>query len=216
MEDGKPAISFSSEKVTALFAPFNLTLVAKFQSKSPPRINEIMPEFKKLNLKRGFSISMLDNRHLLISLFLDEDFTRLWLKGSLFIVGSSLSLTKWSPSYTPKINSPLVPCWVTFKKFPIMLFHVEALYEIAKLIGNPLRMDQATAHRSVLTKAKVCIEVDASSAPPKSIVVEAGGVMHSIEVVYDDYPKYCSHCTKLGHELASCFKKYPHLKSFFE
>lgn len=67
-------------------------------------------------------------------------------------------------------------------------------------------MDQATAHRSVLTKAKVCVEVDASVSPPTSIIVDAGGISHCVEVVYDDYPKYCTFCTKLGHGITECFK----------
>lgn len=199
--EGKPAISFSSEEVSALASPFNLTLVGKCLGKTPPKISEIMHEFKKLNLKQGFSISFLDYRHLIITLFLEEDFTKLWLKSSLFIAGVTLVLTKWTSSYNPEMDSPIVPCWITFKKLPVMLFHVEALFEIAKLIGNPLRMDQATTHRSVLTKAKVCVEVDASVSPPTSIVVEAGGVLHNVDVVYDEYPKYCKHCAKLGHEM---------------
>lgn len=49
--DGKPAISFSSVEVQALSHPFALTLVGKFMGKSPPKITDIMPDFKKLNLK---------------------------------------------------------------------------------------------------------------------------------------------------------------------
>lgn len=200
--------------VQTLSAPFSLTLVSKFMGKTTPRINEISPEFNKMNIKKGFSLTLLDNKHLLITLNLEEDFTRLWLKGSLFIAGSTLTLTKWSPSYSPEMDSPLVPCWVTFKKLLVMLFQVEDLYEISKLIGNPLRMDQATAHISVLTKAKVCIEVDACTAPPVSIVVEVGGVSHTVEVVYDQYPRFCTHCTKLGHDVDSCYVKHNHLKSW--
>lgn len=88
-----------------------------------------------------------------------------------------------------------------------MLLHVEALLEIAKLIGKPLIMDQATAHRSVLIKARVCVEVDASKVLPTSVIVDAGAISHSVEVVYDEYPKYCSYCYKLGHQISECFKK---------
>lgn len=142
---------------------------------------------EKLALKQGFNLRMLDYRHVMITLFLEEDFTKLWLKGSLFLCGFTLVLTKWTPSYTPEVDSRIVPCWITFKKLPVLLYYHEALYEVAKMVGNPLRMDKATAHKSIFSKAKVCVEVDASSSPPTSVVVQAGGLSHHIEVVYDDY-----------------------------
>lgn len=74
---GQPAIRFSEKEVQDLAAPFSMTLVGKFMGKNPPKINEIAPEFKKLGLKRVFSVSLLDFRHLIITLFLEEDFTKL-------------------------------------------------------------------------------------------------------------------------------------------
>ena len=49
--------------------------------------------------------------------------------------------------------------------------------------------------------------------PPLNLVVEASGVTHKLEIVYDDYPKFCSHCSKLGHAIDSCYIKHPNLKS---
>lgn len=174
---------------------------------NPPKISEITPEFRKISLKQGFNLSMLDYRHVMITLFLEEDFTKLWLTGSLFLCGFTLVISKWSPSYTPEVDSPIVPCWITFKKLPVMLYFHEALYEVAKMVGCPLRMDKATAHKSVFSKARVCVEVDASAEPLTTVVVQAGGLTHNIDVVYDDFPTYCTYCTKLGHKLENCFKK---------
>lgn len=157
---------------------------------------------------------MLDNRRLILTLNLEEDFTRIWLKGSLFISGCTLLFSKCTPCYSPEVDSPLVPCWVTFKKLTTMLFHAEALFEIYKLVGNPLRMDQATAHRSILAKGRVCVEVDANVPPPKSTVVEAGGVSHYVDVIYDEYPSNCSFCSKLGHDLLVCCHKNPSLRTW--
>lgn len=94
VQQGKLAIKFTCEEVHALAQPVQLTLVGKFMSKSPPKIFEIMSEFKKMSLKGGFSFNLLDARHLIITLFLEEDFTKLWFKGSLFIAGTTLVLTK--------------------------------------------------------------------------------------------------------------------------
>lgn len=73
-------------------------------------------------------------------------------------------------------------------------------------------MDQDTAHRSVLTRARVCVEVDASKDLPTTLFVEVGGVLHSVDVVYDEFPKYCGFCSKHGHDTLSCFKKNPSLR----
>ena len=107
IKNGKPGIKFLDNEVQVLSTPFMFSLVGKFTSKTPPKISEIMPEFKKISLKKGFSLSMLDNRHLLISLNLEEDFTKLWLKGSLFINGHALHLTKWTPSFTDRKSTHL-------------------------------------------------------------------------------------------------------------
>ena len=115
LSGGIPAIKISDVEVAKLAAPYALALVGKFMGK-PPRLNDIAPEFNKLNLKKGFSISMLDESNLFIKLRLEEDFTKLWLKGSLFIAGTTMVLSKWSHAYTPEKDSPLVPCWVTLKK----------------------------------------------------------------------------------------------------
>lgn len=63
-----------------------------------------------------------------------------------------------------------------------------------------------------VTKARECVEVNASQAAPSAIVVDAGGISHTVEVVYDEYPKYCNFFLKLGHQITDCFKKNPSLK----
>lgn len=93
-----------------------------------------------------------------------------------------------------------------------MFFQAEALFEIAKLVGNPLRMDQATAHRTVLMRARVCVEVDSSKSLPTTIFVDVHGLMHVVDVIYDEFPHYCTFCSKLGHDIGTYFKKHPELK----
>ena len=108
--NGIPAVRFNCAEISELSKPFDLSLVGKFMAKTPPKISEIALDFKKFKLKAGFNVSFIGSRHIIIKLFLEEDFTKLWLKSSLFIAGSALSLAKWSPSYTPELDSPIVPC----------------------------------------------------------------------------------------------------------
>lgn len=95
-----------------------------------------------------------------------------------------------------------------------MLSLVDALFEVAKLIGNPLRIDQGTANRTLLTKVRFCVEVNAFITPPISTVMEASGIFHFVNVVYDGYPQFCSHCFKFGHDLNAFYVEYPMLKSW--
>lgn len=159
-----------------------------------------------MNLKSGFSESLLDVRQLLITLFLEEDFTKVCLQGSLFITGSTLILTKWTP-YTPETDSPLVPCLITFKKLAIILFPVEALYKIAKLVVHPLRMDQTTKHKFVLTKSRVCVRWMLLLHHLPLFFVEACDFTHYVDVVYEEYPMFCSFCMKICHDINVFFLK---------
>ena len=71
--------------------PFKLTLVGKF-SYNHPRMELIRKYFSSLGLNRNSQISLFDNRHILIKLNVEEDYTRLWVKQIWYVYGSAMRI----------------------------------------------------------------------------------------------------------------------------
>lgn len=44
--------------------------------------------------------------------------------------------------FSLEYESPGVPVCVSLEKLPIFVFHKEALYEIGKLLGNPVKIEE--------------------------------------------------------------------------
>lgn len=119
-----------------------------------------------------------------------------------------MRLFKWSPDFNPKAESPIVPIWITLKKVPLYLCYVEALFELVKPIGRPLRGDNHTANFSRLDKVRVCVEVDLSKLLLKHICVNALENSFTFNILYEDLPNYCHFCLRLGHLEDNCHVKF--------
>lgn len=114
---------------------------------------------------------------------------------------------KWSPNYSVEDESSIVSVWISLENLPIFLFHKEALFEIGKLLGTPVKIDVYTANKSKLSQANLCIEMDISKALPNHLwigILEKGV---AVKVNYGSIPHYCNHCNKLGHLEAKCLAK---------
>lgn len=170
------------------------------------------PTLKNLKFKGRFTVSFMDYRHVIIRLFTEEDYTNLWLCGTINVGAAPMRLFKWSPGFSPKDESPIVPVWVTLKKVPLYLYYVEALFELVKPIGRPLRVDNHTANLSRLDKVRVCVEIDLSKPLLKNICVKALDSNFTLNVHYEDLPNYCSFCSRQGHLEANCHVKFPEKK----
>lgn len=65
--------------------------------------------------------------------------------GPWFVFGHYIMLTKWKPNFWPSSNpfsSILVR--VRFPQLPVEYFNELALFDIAKMIGTPIKVDFAT------------------------------------------------------------------------
>lgn len=210
-EEDTAFVNFSSDEVNALSAPFAYILVGKF-SNGVPRIAEVAPALLDLKIKGRFEVSFMDYRHIYIRLYTEEDYRNLWLSEMVNIGACPMRMFKWSPDFSPKAKSPIVPVWITLKKVPLYLFYAEALFELVKPIGRPLRVDNHTANLARLDKVRGCVEVDLTKPLLKHICVTALGTSFTLNVHYEDLPGYCSFCARLGHVEENCHVKNPEKK----
>lgn len=123
------------------------------------------------------------------------------------VAGIPMTFFKWSPMFSLEDESLVVPIWVSLEKLPIFLFHKEALYEIGKLLGNPVKIDGYTANRSKLCQENLCIELDVSKPLPNHLWLKTMDKGFAVKVSYSKVPHYCVNCHKLGHLEANCLAK---------
>ncbi|XP_021863901.1 uncharacterized protein [Spinacia oleracea] len=78
-----------------------------------------------------------------------------------------------------------VPIWIQFPQLNFMYWGEKSLYKIAGMVGNPVKMDQATKRREKLQYARVLVEVCLSQELPETVEYEnVDGEMVSQKVVY--------------------------------
>ncbi|KAL0407595.1 UNVERIFIED_CONTAM: hypothetical protein Sradi_1693900 [Sesamum radiatum] len=133
---------------------------------------------------------------------------RIW-----YLNGFPMRVFKWSPTFTPDIESPIVPIWVSLPTLPAHLFRKETLFAIASNIGTPLQIADSTFNQSNLSKARVCVEVDLLKPLLEEIDIKICGQTIVQRIEYEEVPRYCTLCKHLGHNDAECYSKGDALKT---
>ncbi|KAL9420883.1 hypothetical protein AB3S75_038453 [Citrus x aurantiifolia] len=209
---GEPAVHFSTAEIQTMAEPFKLSLVGKFSFGRPP-MELIRKFFVSLGLKGNCQISLLDARHVLIKLALEEDYSRIWVRQSWFINGRGMRVFKWSTDFRCSAESPIVPVWVSLPYLPVHFIHCKsALCSIASAIGTPLRVDHATASVNRPSVARVLVEYDVSKPLLPRIWIGEGESGFWQTVVFERVPAYCESCKHLGHSVDSCYIANPELR----
>ncbi|KAK0571609.1 hypothetical protein LWI29_018788 [Acer saccharum] len=113
-----------------------------------------------------------------ILLNLDADKNMVWSLGSLNLKPGVLRLQPWIPDFNPALH---------------------------KGIGVPLRLDRATVESDFGHFARILVDIDVSTVPPSSLLLERDESHSSfISVEYENLPAFCSICSFIGHFLNVC------------
>ncbi|KAL2224636.1 UNVERIFIED_CONTAM: hypothetical protein Sindi_2930700 [Sesamum indicum] len=98
--DKGPTLIFTDAEAEVLAAPLKFALVGKFLHGAP--LYSILHKLiAGTGIKNKFTVSMLNNRHVLISLSCEADFSRLWLRRIWYIQGYPMRIFKWTHVFTP-------------------------------------------------------------------------------------------------------------------
>lgn len=111
-----------------------------------------------------------------------------------------MRFSKWTPHFSLEADSPIL-VRVAFVKLLIFLFNKEALFEIGKLIGKPIKVDGYTTNKSKLNQASVCIELDITQPHPTHVWINLLDFGLAVKVSYFHIGHEEIHC--LANEKAS-------------
>ncbi|XP_074310090.1 uncharacterized protein LOC141645569 [Silene latifolia] len=100
-----------------------------------------------------------------------------------------------------------VPIWIKLVGLELKFWGPNALKKISGIIGEYLRCDDATMHKTLLSYAKILVKVKMDQKFPSSVdFMDEKGKLQTIKVEYDWLPLKCSQCNGMGHLAASCRK----------
>ena len=122
-----------------------------------------------------------------------------------------MRVVKWSPNTHLMKESPIALVWLAFSYLPVHCFEKSMLFALASAFGNPLKLDEATANLTRPSVARVLVEMDVSKSFRERIWIGSEKKGFFQRVVFENLPKYCSYCFKMGHEMSKCYIKTPSL-----
>ncbi|KAG6491488.1 hypothetical protein ZIOFF_052839 [Zingiber officinale] len=161
--------------------------------------------FKGLGLSITYNIRFLRAGHIFLHLTSIEDMARIWTRGVWRIGGSILRIFKWTPHFSYEAESSLVPVWVQFPDLPVHMFNKNCVFSMARIVGCPIKIDEATADGSRLFMARACVEIDLLKPRVEQFLIGIGEEHRMQRVVYERTPEYCQYCRHLGHAEADCY-----------
>ncbi|KAK0605024.1 hypothetical protein LWI29_021929 [Acer saccharum] len=162
-------------------------LKAKMQS-----IWKLNSVWRLISLGKGYFQILLNS---------DADKNMVWILGSLNLKPGVLRLQPWMPDFNPTLHkSSNAQVWVRFYDLSWEYWHPKIISDLARGIGVPLRLDRATVEGDFGHFTRVLVDIDVSTVPPSSLLLERDDSHSSfISVEYENLPAFCSTCSSIGH-----------------
>ncbi|XP_075475010.1 uncharacterized protein LOC142505786 [Primulina tabacum] len=205
IRDGIPGILFPDQVISSLSAPFKFALVGRITGNRRLTPNsDILSALSCIGLLGSHTVRFLPRGYMVLTLSCEEDYLRFWTQPLVSIRSVVIRFSKWTPEFKFEADSSIAPVWVRFPDLPLHLYAKQSLYPLAKILGNPVKIDEITAEGTRGSFARVCVEIDVLQARPEHIWVGWGDHSQVLEVVYEQVPHYCSYCQLLGHSLDFC------------
>ncbi|VFQ85722.1 unnamed protein product [Cuscuta campestris] len=103
IEHGRPCVSFTKEEVEILAERFNRALVGSFFH-GRPSLPFIRSHLEKIGFT-DFSVTLLDETHVLLHFTKDEDFLRCFKRYEWKLGCFEMKVSKWTPNFDPRVRS---------------------------------------------------------------------------------------------------------------
>lgn len=206
---GLPAVIFDTEDVMVKLADrCKFTLIGKFTNPMP-KMELIRKSFtQQTQLTGGVKIAHYNPRHVYIDLDNEQDYITVWTQQRMYIDSQLMRLQKWTPTFTPREETPIVPVWVTLPELPWHFYNKEFISALLSPVGKTLYLDTASIQKTRGSMAKVRLQINLTDELPPHIWIGFDkndltvGKWQAIQ--YEDIPAYCSYCKHQGHRVQAC------------
>ncbi len=120
----------------------------------------------------------------------------------------SQPIQKWTPTFRPEEETPIVPIWISLPELPWYCYHKDILSALLSPIGKGLYLDTASIQKTRGSIARVKVQMDLTKERPPHVWMGLNeedlniGRWQTIE--YEHIPDYCMCCKHQGHLLHVC------------
>lgn len=132
-----------------------------------------------------------------------EDLKRVLSVGSWMINPGTLRLFSWAPDFKPNLVKQTI---IKILALPQEYWRPKILFTIARGIGIPFSLDDATSNRTFGHYARILVDIDLSKPIRDQILVEREDLALWVEIEYEHLPSFCTSCSTIGHVKEECFK----------
>ncbi|KAL0927042.1 hypothetical protein M5K25_001195 [Dendrobium thyrsiflorum] len=208
---GSDSVEFSDLKFCIFAKPFDYALVGKFPLRRPV-LDSIRKFFFNLKPSGKFSVTLLDQKNVLIKLTNDLDYSRVFAHRSYFVFGCFMKLIKWTSFLDISEESPIVPVWTVFPELSSHLFSPRILFDLGSIFGRPFHADNATIVGYRPFVARILVELNIFKSHPDSVWLGPEKFGYVQKVVLKGLSNFCSHYKYVGHRNSECINLHPHLR----
>lgn len=140
---------------------------------------------------------------------------RVWSLGSVNLNPGVLRLIQWSPIFSPSsYRNTFARVWVRFWDLGFVYWEHQTLFEIARGVGMPVKLDPRTVDRSLGLYARILVEVDLSRPLLHQLrVFRAEGDSVFVRVKFESTLDVCSSCGLVGHLVTACKVRVPSVEA---
>ncbi|WOL02301.1 hypothetical protein Cni_G11020 [Canna indica] len=140
--------------------------------------------------------------------FIGEDLSKVLSEGPWFFRGQALLLIPWRPNFQPmRERIEVIPVWVQLPELPLEYLQKDILINIAKSIGQPIKLDGFTLRGQRAKYARIYLLWNLSSKLRAGIWINGGGSSFWQAIAFENVPRLCSYCGKIGHLEDNCIAK---------
>ncbi|RAL49569.1 hypothetical protein DM860_017913 [Cuscuta australis] len=134
----------------------------------------------------------------------DDDFHRCFKQREWSLGAYKMLISKWTPNFDPNVESPIMPIWISIKNLPIHFHAKESLMQIARIFGNPIKLDSTTENFGRPSIARICVEVDISQPQTNKFFILNREQPVLLEAFYEEVPLFCPECKGISRHKESC------------
>ncbi|KAK1318276.1 hypothetical protein QJS10_CPB04g00872 [Acorus calamus] len=205
VHEGRKFVDCDEEDLKEMDSHWGLSLVGYVIGKRPyykPFVDFLHRLWKP---KGSLEILMREGGFFIAKFSNEEDLMEVMEGGPWLMAGRAIVLRRWSRGMRMEMERlETIPIWIRFPALPLHMWGLRLISKLASAIGKPLYMDTATASRSRVAFARVCIEISAQSELPDSVLYREEGIWKDIPVEYEWKPSPCPNCSTFGHSSAQC------------
>ncbi|KAI3941409.1 hypothetical protein MKW92_022219 [Papaver armeniacum] len=186
-EEGKLHIECSDEEFQAGCNEWKNSLVGFFMGEEDYSDTDIKMVEELWEVKGNFSMFALGNGFYLFKFGCAGDKIRVLESADLWqIQQRQLILREWNWKLNfDRIEMTSLPIWVKIYNLPLFLWNTSFLSKIGSGLGIPLYADRKTNNLERLAYAMLCIEVEAHTSLPESLIIIVKGMEYQLDIEYD-------------------------------